>query len=221
MFNYDPAVGRDDFKRNGYVHLRGALKPEVVEHLVAFHQQAMHGDVNEQGNWRIGGKKRQFLFDFPDPAWAEEFRRGMAALTEIDPRDFTISERHLKVYEHDAKPWPAPHKDRAASAVSIGLPVAIPEQSSTCLFPTLQPGENLEERAVFLTDQDHPQLDRVYQDEDCVMLRERPGDILAFLGSALYHERVHPAGAAILYIKANGAGSDPLGEDIYQDAASA
>jgi hypothetical protein len=221
MFNYDPGAARDEFRQNGYVHLRDVLKPAVVEHLTAFLQQAKSESVDEQGQWQIYGKKRQFLFEFPNSQWADGFRRSMAEMTGIDPEEFTISERHLKVYDPNAAPWPAPHKDRAASEISIGIPVEIPANSSACVFPTLQPGPNTEERAVFMTAVDHPHLDQVYQEEDCVMLREKPGDIVAFLGSALYHERVHPAGAAILYIKVNGTGSDPLGENIYRAAETA
>ncbi|MEO0720003.1 MAG: hypothetical protein AAFZ06_14160 [Pseudomonadota bacterium] len=43
--------------------------------------------------------------------------------------------------------------------------------------------------------------------------------MICFLGSALFHERVNPAGAAVLYIKANGDGRDPLGADIYSRMA--
>lgn len=218
MFNYDPGTACEEFRQNGFVHLRGALKPAVVEYLTGFLERSMREGRDEQGQWRIKGKKRQFLFEFPNAAWAEEFRCGLAALTGIDPADFTISERHLKVYEADAAPWPAPHKDRAASQVSIGLPVAIPQASSACVFPNYQRGLNPEEHAVFMTDRDHPHLDQIYQMEECVMLHEQPGDIVAFLGSDIYHERVHPASAAILYIKVNCAGSDPLGENIYRAA---
>lgn len=215
MFNYDPGAAHAEFEQAGYVHLRSVLDPDVVEHLMQYLEMALSDGQDEQQHWRIPGKKRQFLFDFPNLAWAAEFRRAMATMTGIDPDHFTISERHLKVYEDDADPWPIPHKDRAASEVSIGLPIVIPRQSSACVFPTLQRGPNLEERAVFLTALDHPLPGQIYKTEDCVMLHEQPGDIIAFLGSELNHERVHPAGAAILYIKVNGAGSDPLNENIY------
>ena len=216
MFNFDPGTAHAEFEQSGYVHLRGILKPEVVQNLSDFLNSALQENADEKGEWRISGKKRQFLYEFPNSDWAEEFRCGMAALTGIGHDDFTISERHLKVYDRDAAPWPAPHKDRAASEISIGLPVSIPENSSACVFPGLQAGPNLEEGAVFITDRDHPDLDKIYQLEECVMLHEKPGDLVAFLGSSIYHERVNPAGAAILYIKINGAGSDPLGEDIYR-----
>jgi hypothetical protein len=170
---------------------------------------------NERGDWKIAGKKRQYLFEFPSDREAHEFRRGMAKLTGIDPGGFTISERHLKVYDEKAPPWPAPHKDRAASEISIGLPVRIPAGSSACVFPNLAYGLNKEERAVFLTDRDYADPERVYQLEEAVMLNEQVGDLIAFLGSAIFHERVRPAGAAILYIKVNGSGRDPLGENIY------
>lgn len=215
MFNYDPGSARDELRQNGYVHLPKVLKPSFVQHLADFLQRSMVEGSEEKGQWRIYGKKRQFLFEFPDSECADQFRLGIAKLTGIDPESFTISERHLKVYEQGATPWPAPHKDRAASQFSIGLPVAIPADSSACVFPSLQRGPNVEEHVVFMTDQDHPHLDEVYQMEECVMLHEQPGDIVVFLGSDIYHERVHPVGAAILYIKVNGAGSDPLGENIY------
>jgi hypothetical protein len=221
MFNYDPGTARQEFKQNGYVHLRGVLSQLVVEHLRDFLDRATRDDIDEEGQWRIYGKKRQYLFEFPNSDWAEEFRLAIADMVGIEPEEFTISERHLKVYESDAQPWPAPHKDRAASEISIGLPVAIPQNSSACLFPALRPGPNTEDKAVFLTDSAHPNPDQVYQTEECVMLHEQPGDIIAFLGSALYHERVHPAGAAILYIKVNGTGSDPLGENIYRSVEMA
>ena len=49
------------------------------------------------------------------------------------------------------------------------------------------------------------------------MLHEKVGDLVVFLGSAIFHERVKAGGAAILYIKVNDAGRDPLGENIYGD----
>ena len=215
MFNFEPAVAREQFAKQGFVHLRNVLQPAFLEHLQSFYRQSLADHSNEQDAWKIYGKKRQYLFDFPSRADAEEFRQGMAALTGIAPDDFTVSERHLKVYDEAAEPWPAPHKDRAASEISIGIPIHIPEGSSACVFPDLKFGPNPEEKAVFLTDRDHPDLENVYRKEECVMLHEQPGDIVAFLGSSIFHERVKPAGAAILYIKVNATGRDPLGENIY------
>ncbi len=215
MFNFDPGVAQEQFSEQGFVHLRNVLTPAFLEQLSGFYQRCLAEQTNEQDAWKIYGKKRQYLFDFPSRDDAEEFRRAMATLTGIAHEDFTVSERHLKVYDAAAEPWPAPHKDRAASEISIGLPVHIPEGSSACVFPDLQFGPNPEEKAVFLTDRDHPDLENVYRKEECVMLGEQPGDIVAFLGSSVFHERVNPAGAAILYIKVNGTGRDPLGENIY------
>ena len=215
MFNFDPGVASKQFSQQGFVHLRNVLDPSFFDHMKRFYEQSLSDHANEQDAWKIYGKKRQYLFDFPSREAAEAFRKGMAALTGIAADDFTVSERHLKVYDEAAEPWPAPHKDRAASEISIGLPVHIPEGSSACVFPKLQFGPNPEEKAVFLTDRDHPDLENVYRKEECVMLHEQPGDIVAFLGSSIFHERVNPAGAAILYIKVNATGRDPLGENIY------
>lgn len=180
-----------------------------------FYMNAVNGAADEKKDWKIHGKKRQFLFDFPSAQASRVFRDGMARLTGIEPDKLTISERHLKVYDDSADPWPAPHKDRAASEISIGLPVQIPQGSTACVFPTLQFGANREERAVFLSDGDHSGSEHIYRNEEAVMLHEEFGDVIAFLGSSIFHERVHPAGAAILYIKVNGTGRDPLGENIF------
>lgn len=215
LFKYDPGSAHEDFKKQGYVHLKDVLSDEFVSELKGFHQDSQSSQLNEAQNWKIYGKKRQYVFEFKSEEAAIEFRDGLAALTGIDKDGFTISERHLKVYDKEAEPWPAPHKDRAASEVSIGLPVHLEEGSSVCVFPELQFGPNPEERAVFLTDRDHPDLEHVYQKETAVMLHEKVGDLVVFLGSSIFHERVKPAGSAILYIKVNGDGRDPLGENIY------
>ncbi len=39
--------------------------------------------------------------------------------------------------------------------------------------------------------------------------------MIVFLGSTIYHERIRPRGTAVLYIKVNDQGLDPLRENIY------
>ena len=220
LFKYDPATAHETFKKQGYVHLKDLLADDFVGYLKTFYEDSQSNNLNEAQNWKIYGKKRQYVFEFPSDEVAMEFRDGLAALTGIDRDNFTISERHLKVYDETADPWPAPHKDRAASEVSIGLPVNLSEGSSVCVFPELQWGPNTEERAVFLTAEDHEDIANVYEKETAVFLNEQVGDLVVFLGSTIFHERVKAAGAAILYIKANGDGRDPLGENIYAKPAA-
>jgi len=215
MFKYDPGAFREQLERDGYVHLKDVLADDFVAGLRAFHDTALRDADAESRDWRIRGKKSQFVFDFPSVAAAEIFRDGMARLTGIGPQDFTISERHLKVYDEAADPWPAPHKDRNASHFSIGLPVVLPEGSSVCVFPDLEPGPNTEERAVFLSPPPGGTARDIYRSARAEILNERLGDMVVFLGSALFHERVNGAGTSVLYIKVNGRGEDPLGENIY------
>jgi len=221
VYKEDPANFRDQLVKDGYVHLRDILSDEFVSHLTSFFEEMMRGEANESDDWQIKGKKRQFIFEFPSNAVAKEFRDGLAKLTGMDTQKITISERHLKVYDKHAAPYPAPHKDRSASTYSIGLPAFLPEGSSVCVFPELDPGPNTEERAVFLTDRDHPDLEKIYESEKCVMLNESVGDMVVFLGSALWHERVRGAGTAVLYIKCNETGEDPLGENVFAELAEA
>ncbi|MEM5516241.1 hypothetical protein WNY37_04720 [Henriciella sp. AS95] len=215
LFKYEPGSAHKQFNEQGYVHLKDVLADDFVGYIKAFYDETQETASAEAEDWQVYGKKRQYVFEFPSQEAAEEFRDGLAALTGIDRDAFTISERHLKVYDKAANPWPAPHKDRAASEVSIGLPVHLPKGSTVCVFPELQFGPNPEEKALFMTDRDHPDLEQIYQKETCVMLNESIGDLVVFLGSSIFHERVKAAGAAILYIKANGDGRDPLGENIF------
>lgn len=215
VFNYDPANYRSDLQSGGYALLKDLLTPGFVSYIADFHKKSMAEQESESLEWKISGKKRQFVFDFPSERSAFEFRHGMAHLTDINEDDFTISERHLKVYDENAAPYPCPHKDRSASHYSVGIPVDLPDGSSVCVFPNLEPGNNEEDHAVFITDRDDPEATRFYQSDDAILLNEEVGDLIIFLGSALYHERVKAAGTSVLYLKVNGAGVDPLGENIY------
>lgn len=215
MFNYDPASHRDRLKQDGFALLRGVLSEKFVRDLTGFYEHARATDLDSD-KWRIAGKKRQWVFDFPSQRDAQAFRAGMADLTGI-PRDrFTISERHIKLYEDDADPYPAPHKDRAASAFSIGLPISLAEESTVCLFPELDPGPNTDNRATFL-EIEGATSQAIYASPAARKLNETVGDMVIFLGSSLYHERIRAAGTAILYIKINGEGDDPLGENVYSE----
>jgi len=219
VFKYSPAKAAEEFKERGFVHLKDILDDDFIAYLDAFYKDTQATHTKEKDEWQVYGKKRQYLFDFPSKEDAEEFREGMSQLLGYESENFTISERHLKVYDDNAKPWPAPHKDRAASFVSLGLPIHLPKGSSVCVFPELEFGPNEEERAVFLTDRDHPDLEHVYEKEEALLLNESVGDIVAFLGSSIFHERVNASGAAILYVKVNDDGRDPLGENIFAEGS--
>lgn len=221
VFKYDPGTACKEFEEKGYVHLKDLLDDGFLAHLNRHYKDSVETAQNEKEDWKVYGKKRQYVFDFASDADAIEFRDGMATLLNYDKDAFTISERHLKVYDEGAQAFPAPHKDRAASSVSIGLPVHLPQGSSVCVFPELEFGPNPEERAVFMTDRDHPDLEKIYELEKAVLLNESVGDLVVFLGSSIYHERVNAAGAAILYIKVNQDGRDPLGENIFSKEADA
>ena len=41
----------------------------------------------------------------------------------------------------------------------------------------------------------------------------RPGDVVLFRGSSIYHERVNAANTTLLYLKFNSMRLDPIGED--------
>jgi hypothetical protein len=215
VFKRDLLAYRKQLQRDGYILLKDIVSDDFLAALKDFLERSRRGQIAEYGQWRIGGKKHQFLFDFPSPDAANAFRDGLARLTGMTAERIAISERHLKQYEDDAPDYPAPHKDRAASKYSIGLPIHLGPETSVCIFPNLDRTPNSAERAVFMTEQDHPDLEGIYNSPEALLLHEGLGDMVVFLGSTLYHERIRPRGTAVLYIKVNDEGFDPLGENIY------
>lgn len=215
MFKRDLSVHSGEFQRNGYILLKDVISEEFMAYLKDFHRRSLDGTLAEHGTWRIGGKKHQYVFDFGSDAAAEEFRAGIAILTGMRPEKIAISERHLKQYEADAPDYPAPHKDRGASKISVGLPVHLGPGTSVCVMPGLDRTPNPGERATYMTERDNPDLAGIYQSREALFLNEELGDMIVFLGSTIFHERVRPRGTAVLYIKLNDENLDPLGEDIY------
>jgi len=215
VFKRDLLAYRSQLQRDGYILLQDIVSDEFMAVLKDFLERSRKGKIVEYDKWRIGGKKHQFLFDFPSPDAAAAFRDGIAAMTGMAADRIAISERHLKQYEDDAPDYPAPHKDRGASKYSIGLPIHLGPETSVCVFPSLDRTPNLGERSVFMTEQDHPGLQGIYNSPEALPLNEELGDMVVFLGSTIYHERIRPRGTAVLYIKVNDEGFDPLGENIF------
>ncbi len=215
MFKRELSVHSGEFKCNGYILLKDVISDEFMAYLKDFHRRCLRGKIAEHRTWRIGGKKQQYVFDFGSDAAAAEFRAGIAALTGMQPEKIAISERHLKQYEAGAPDYPAPHKDRRASKIAVGLPVHLGPETSVCVMPGLDRTPNPGECALYMTEQENPDLAGIYQSGDVLLLNEELGDMIVFLGSSIFHERVRPRGTTVLYIKLNDENLDPLGEDIY------
>lgn len=214
-FKRDLSAYRSQLEHDGFILLKDILSDSFMKSLLGFLDDARNGRIPAYGKWKIGGKKEQFLYNFPGQEIAERFRAGIAALTGMAEDRITVSERHLKQYDIGAPDYPAPHKDRGASKYSIGLPLYLGPGTSVCVFPRLDRAPNMAERAVFMTEQDHPGLENIYKSREALPLHEELGDMIVFLGSAIYHERIRPRGTAVLYIKMNDHGFDPIGEDIF------
>ncbi len=211
-FTTDLGNARDDLLTQGFVHLEHVLDAAFVDLLRQIDEQIDGDAAAEVGDWHIPGKKRQYLFDFPNVAFLDAFRTGIATITGLDPDRITIGERHVKVYDDQAPDFSAPHLDRKAAVFTIGFPIRIPEKSRVCFFPHFPRDENPSERAVFAELPAGTDVEDLYADPRVAKYRGEIGDMLIFYGSKVYHERMYPAGARILYIKVNADGSDPLGE---------
>ena len=163
----------------------------------------------------ISVSKEQFVLDLPpDDDLLGELFDCVAVVCGLDRSRLTLSERHVNVYAADAAPEPRPHKDRYASQVSIGFPIAVPEGSHFVFWPDEDRTPNPLQRAGLteaLPQDQAPEV--VLAGSPAVKIHDQPGDVHMFPGSDLWHTRRFPAGAVVLYFKCNDFGSDPLGED--------
>lgn len=214
LFQFDVDRARDDFARQGWVHVPGGVTPEFLAHARARIRQALDADVDHVGG--NAANKEQFRFELDDLAAAQqEVFEVFGRLAGLDPATLTLSERHVNAYRDTAVPLPVPHKDRRASQVTIGLSIDIPDGSHLVLWPSLERDENDYESAADLHAALPPERrpEQVLVGAPEVVLHDRPGDVVVFAGSTTWHCRRQAAGTVNLFFKVNDFGDDPLGED--------
>lgn len=214
MFDFDVARYRSVYQDQGWLHIKGGATDELCEAV-----RRSVSDAAEQARLAgkgIAGAKDQLLFDLPAGLdYRRELLDVVASLCGLRPEGMTLSERHIKLYSPDADPWPTPHKDRLASQVAVGVSVEIPEGSHLVIYPF-----DRREANPFLTTDLRGSLDQdqlpeaQVRDATPVEIFDRPGDVVIFPGSSLWHLRRNSAGTINLYLKFNDFDCDPLGEDL-------
>lgn len=205
------------FKRNGFVLVENGVTPAFLAFLrrqLEFCEREAQ-DISAYYDKR--NRKQQYLFEFPDdPDLAVEFVTVIGELTGLPGDQIVLSERHIKVYPEDARPDPPPHKDRRASQVAVGIPILSPPASRLILYPYDEVGENVydsyDQFLRALPADRRPEV--ALKDVAPVEIEARPGDMIAFRGSSIFHERMRAAGSKILYLKLNVLGLDPIGENL-------
>ena len=215
VFNFDPADFRERYAAQDWVHIPDGVTPEFLEAMREFAARSL-GEHKVEGPG-IGGKGRkdQAVFEFPESIeFPNEVFDVISALCGLGRSTLTLSERHVNAYYSDA-PSETAHKDRHSSQVSVGLTIESPSESRVVVYPKHDREENPFNVSFALIEtlppERHPDI--LLEDAHRVEIDDKPGDVLAFPGSSIWHLRRCPAGAMILYLKMNDFGSDPLGED--------
>lgn len=216
-FNFDPASYAAEYARTGYVHVKGGVSPAFVEYAL-LQAKCLMGAEADLRDWQFKGKKMQFLFDFPGTSEARDWRAvkdAIAALTGLERSRLTLCERHIKVYDANAPEAPPPHKDRLASEVAVGFPLLVTPGSHLVVYPDRHTEVNhFGTTELYRRSLDPEALpEKVLAGVEPVKIDMRPGDVVLFRGSSLYHERIKPAKSIVLYLKFNALRLDPLGED--------
>jgi hypothetical protein len=223
VFAFDPNEHAQTYRDRGWVHIRDGITPEFLS---AVDEYTKKLDKHKLEQHRFCGKKEQALFDFPPDVDYDELYDVVATVCGFNRPTMTLSERHFQIYDAEANPEPAAHKDRLPSQVSVGLSIAIPEDSRLVLYPDVHREINPFNTSVGLRRSLQPDElpEVILRDAPEVELADRRGDVVMFPGSTKWHLRRRAANAVNLYLKFNDFGCDPLGEDPHTEqirAASA
>ena len=214
IFDFDPAEHAATYREEGWVHIPQGLTADFHRLLVDYAEKELTSHLLE--GFAIKGKKEQSLFEFPDgPDYPNELFDVVSELCGLDRATITLSERHIQAYEENAAPEPPAHKDRFPSQVSVGLSIAIPEESTLVLYPydhlEINPFNTSAGLRKSLQPHELPEV--VLKDAREVEINDHDRDVVAFHGSTTWHLRRRAARSINLYLKFNDFGCDPLGED--------
>jgi hypothetical protein len=213
IFSFEPEHHRAAFKEQGWVHVKGGATPEFCAQVRDFvARRAEVGGIQRRG---LQNEKDQFLLELP-PEFdlTSELFDHLSVLCDLERSGMTLSERHVNAYAPDANPRPRPHKDRYASAVSVGISIDIPPGSHLVMYPSQDLGVNpLLRSGVADTLLPREQPESTLEDAQELVIHDAPGDVQAFLGSRIWHLRRNAGGTVIAYFKVNDFWCDPLGED--------
>jgi hypothetical protein len=213
VFSFDPSDYRDTFLSQGWLHVKQGVTPEFVEVMKDFVARELSPEKLEQ--FALAGKKGQGRFDFPPEVdFPNEMFDVMSEVCSLDRGTIALSERHINAYNNDAKPDPAPHKDRDASKVSVGLCIERAD-SEVVIYPGASRERNPYVSAATYYDSlpDDQKPENTLTEDQAVAIRDEPGDVVMFYGSEIWHLRRRSAGSVNLYLKFNDFDYDPLGED--------
>jgi hypothetical protein len=198
------------------VHIKNGMTPEFLGALTDFVDRAMTDGRGDE-RFAFQGKKEQIVYDFSASFddYPGELYDFASALCGLDRETITLSERHFQVYDPNADPEPAAHKDRYGSQVSMGFSVRIPSVSRLVLYPhdhrSLNPFNSSVSFRASLQPDELPEV--ALRSAREVELADEAGDIVAFHGASTWHLRRRAANAINLYCKFNDFNCDPLGED--------
>jgi hypothetical protein len=213
LFAFRAHEHREQFDRQGWLHVRGGLDPAFLAYLQRFVAQARdEAPIEGRG---IQGEKDQFVLDLPDGESWDEVHDLVSELCGLDRDTMALSERHIKAYQSDADPRPSAHKDRFASQISVGLSVHVPEGSHLVMYPDDERDPNPYLSGAHRSSLDpHEAPDEVLGGAREIEIHDEPGDVIFFHGASTWHLRRNAADTVVVYLKLNEFDCDPLGEDV-------
>jgi len=142
----------------------------------------------------------------PEGAQYETMVRTFEVLT--GEKDFTLSRHHLLHYAPELGVKGYVHKDRRSLQYEVGIGVRTTPSSRLVLWPHAPRDENAAAHYSQYTAAKGGQaaIEAEVSQSQPVMLETRPGDVVFFLGSRMYHNRINPTNTFVYYLALNTYG---------------
>ena len=204
VFAFDPADYAEQYRAQGWAHIKNGVDPEFLAVLQAFAEEQFGTHVVEGRG--IAGTKQQALYEFPpEVEFPGHLFDVIAAVGGLRRETMTLSERHIKAYDADTPVEVPAHKDRLSSQISVGLSILIPEGSALVAYPEVDVWANPFNVSASLRESlaEDELPENLLQGKPEVVIYDEPGDVMMFPGASVWHLRRQAAGAVNLYLKFN------------------
>jgi len=214
-FSFDLDDAARQYQVQGWIHVPQGLDRSFFDDVVLETARFKARTEDDLANRRIQGKKSQFLWKLPAELSIESLCAAAAKVAAFAPERTVLAERHVNVYDEAAPEFAPPHKDRSSSRLTVVIGIDVAADSRLMIWPSDHLDENPYPASREWHDSRRPgeRSETLLAEVPAVEIDVRAGDVAMFRGAAIYHERYRPANSAVLALKFNGDGLDPLGED--------
>ena len=185
VLDINPEDYRAEYQRHGWLHVKDGATREFMDWAQSERRRLIQAEDQSMERLHFKGKKKQYLFEFPDEDSLSTLLDDVAVITGLPREGWMLSERHIKAYAVEAKSRVPAHKDRLQSELVLGFVLEATEDSHVVGYPhdllTVNPFSSTADWRNSLDEEDLPE--NALRDVEPTRVFARPGDVHMFRGN--------------------------------------